>query len=117
MISPRDAEKINEFNAFIRPYGLSVNARTDNGSSIRPKMLRDVIDKVKGTPNERVISMTMLRSLMKAKYSEENIGHFGLAAKYYCHLTSPIRRYPDLVVHRILKAIPPPCRSRRATAR
>ncbi len=96
-------EKIKDFNNFIRPYGLAVQGKIDRDSPINPKSLRYIIDAVKGAPNERIVSITMLRSLMKARYSEENLGHFGLAAKFYCHFTSPIRRYPDLAVHRILK--------------
>ena len=62
-----------------------------------------MLDKIKGTDKEMLISKVMLRSLMKAKYSHSNAGHFGLGFKYYCHFTSPIRRYPDLLIHRIIK--------------
>ncbi|MCH5210070.1 MAG: ribonuclease R [Oscillospiraceae bacterium] len=96
-------EKIKSFNDFIRPYGLCVKGKIDSDNPVHPKALQQIVDAVKDTPEERIVSMTMLRSLMKAKYSEENLGHFGLAAKYYCHFTSPIRRYPDLAIHRILK--------------
>lgn len=67
------------------------------------KEMQKILDECKGSPSERVLSVMMLRSMMKAKYSENNLGHFGLNAKFYCHFTSPIRRYPDLVVHRLLK--------------
>ena len=67
--------------------------------------LQKLLDTAKGKPEEAAVSMMVLRSLMKARYDGENLGHFGLAAKYYCHFTSPIRRYPDLMVHRILTAL------------
>lgn len=96
-------EKIISFNEFIMSFGLSLKGKIDRDNPIHPKTLQGILDAVKDTPEERIISSTMLQSLMKAKYSEENLGHFGLAAKYYCHFTSPIRRYPDLAVHRLLK--------------
>ncbi len=96
-------EKITEFNNFILPFGFSFKGKIDRDNPIRPKALQRILDEVAGTREERIISSNMLRSLMKACYSEENLGHFGLAAKYYCHFTSPIRRYPDLAIHRILK--------------
>ncbi len=97
-------EKIAAFNLFLKPLGLSIKGKIDDKENpIKPKALEQIMDKVKGTPEERVVAKNMLRSLMKAEYSHENDGHFGLAAKYYCHFTSPIRRYPDLVIHRILK--------------
>ncbi len=94
-------EKLNAFNQFIQNFGLKIKGRTDD--DIQPKALQTVLDAAKGTPNERAVAANMLRSLMKAEYSYENRGHFGLASKYYCHFTSPIRRYPDLAIHRILK--------------
>lgn len=96
-------EKITSFNSFIMNFGLSFKGKIDKDNPIHPKALQNILDAVEGTPQERIVSMNMLHSLMKAKYSEENMGHFGLAAKYYCHFTSPIRRYPDLAIHRILK--------------
>ncbi len=96
-------EKIQEFNDFLTPFGFSLKGKIDRDNPVHPKALQAVLDEVIGEPEERIISTNMLRSLMKAKYSEENLGHFGLAAKYYCHFTSPIRRYPDLAIHRILK--------------
>jgi len=70
---------------------------------VKPKLLQDFLERLKGQPEEQVINHVLLRSLPQAFYAEQNIGHFGLAADNYCHFTSPIRRYPDLVVHRVLK--------------
>ncbi len=94
-----DDEKISALNEFIYNLGYSIKGI----NKIHPRALQDLLEKVKGTPHERIISTVMLRSLQKAKYSSESVGHFGLAAKYYCHFTSPIRRYPDLIIHRIMK--------------
>ena len=96
-------DKIDSFQKFIFNFGLAIKGRTDKEDGIHPKALQKILDKIEGTPEEAMISKYMLRSLMKAEYKPENLGHFGLAAKYYCHFTSPIRRYPDLMVHRILK--------------
>lgn len=94
-----DVEKINEFSKFIHNFGYHFKGSNE----IHPKELQRLIKKIKGTREETVINTLMLRSLKKAKYSSDNIGHFGLAARYYCHFTSPIRRYPDLQIHRIIK--------------
>src|SRR5207248_1621128 len=72
---------------------------------ITPRMYQKLTQKIAGKPEERILSYLMLRSLKQARYSEENLGHFALAAPTYTHFTSPIRRYPDLIVHRILKAV------------
>ncbi len=72
---------------------------------ITPRMYQKLTEKIAGKPEERILSYLMLRSLRQARYSEENAGHFALAATSYTHFTSPIRRYPDLIVHRILKRV------------
>jgi len=87
------------FNEFVHNLGYHLKGV----NKVHPRALQDLLSKVKGTKEERIISTVMLRSLQKAKYSHENVGHFGLAAKYYCHFTSPIRRYPDLIIHRLIK--------------
>lgn len=94
-----DEEKIHNLNEFLYNLGYSIKGI----NKIHPRALQDLLEKVKGTRHERIISTVMLRSLQKARYSNESTGHFGLAAKYYCHFTSPIRRYPDLIIHRIMK--------------
>lgn len=95
-------EKLTEFNEFIKNFGYSIKGKLDS-ETIHPKSLQKIADEVKGTAEEFMISKMMLRSLMKACYRDTNDGHFGLAAKFYCHFTSPIRRYPDLIIHRVLK--------------
>ena len=94
-----DSEKIMTFAEFSRNLGYPLKGL----NKIHPRALQDILKKVKGTREETIVSMVMLRSLAKARYSHENSGHFGLAAKYYCHFTSPIRRYPDLIIHRLIK--------------
>ena len=101
---PPSIEKTEAFNSFIKNFGYSIKGRFDKDNPIHPKAFGQVLDKISGTDEEIMISTYMLRSLMKAEYNTENLGHFGLAAKYYCHFTSPIRRYPDLMIHRILKS-------------
>jgi ribonuclease R len=93
-----DSEKISHFAEFVQVLGY----RLKGLKNLHPKSLQELLDKVKGKKEERVISTIMLRSLQKARYSEKSDVHFGLAAKYYCHFTSPIRRYPDLTIHRII---------------
>ena len=97
-----DTEKLTDFNNFIKNFGYSIKGKADS-ETIHPKALQDIAEAVKGTPEETMISKMMLRSLMKACYRDTNDGHFGLSARYYCHFTSPIRRYPDLFIHRVLK--------------
>ena len=94
-----DIEKIRELNTFIWNLGYRIKAGKDN---IHPKAFAEVLEEVKGKPEERVVSNLILRTLKVAQYESENRGHFGIASKYYCHFTSPIRRYPDLFIHRII---------------
>ena len=94
-----DPEKILKLSTFINNFGYSMHI-TDE---IHPKELQKLLEKIAGSDEENLISRLTLRSMKKAKYTAECIGHFGLAAKYYCHFTSPIRRYPDLQIHRIIK--------------
>lgn len=91
------SEKIRAFNEFAKNMGLKLP------HNAHPGEFAAIIDGVRGKREEMIVSKVMLRSLMKAKYSDECMGHFGLAFKYYCHFTSPIRRYPDLAIHRIIK--------------
>lgn len=95
-----DDEKIQKLDHFVRTFGYRL--KLSNGE-IYPKALQQVLSQVEGTEEERVITRVVLRSMKQARYTAENVGHFGLAAKYYCHFTSPIRRYPDLQIHRLIK--------------
>ena len=94
-----DTEKLEHFNEFIYNLGYTMKKTQD----VHPKNLQDIVNKVRGKKEETVVNTLLLRSMKQARYSPECIGHFGLAAKYYCHFTSPIRRYPDLIIHRIIK--------------
>lgn len=93
-------EKIESLNKFLNHFGYKLKESADE---VHPKSIQLLIEEVTGKKEEHVISKMALRSLKQAKYSPNNDGHFGLAAKYYCHFTSPIRRYPDLQIHRIIK--------------
>lgn len=93
------AEKIAAFNDFAKNMGY----RLSDSHEPHPGEFAKILTKIKGTREELLISKVMLRSLMKARYSEQCLGHFGLSFEYYCHFTSPIRRYPDLAIHRIIK--------------
>ena len=95
-----DEEKIRALATFINNFGYSMHI---GANEIRPKEVQKLLGKVEGTPEKALISRLALRSMKQAKYTPENTGHFGLAAKYYTHFTSPIRRYPDLQIHRIIK--------------
>lgn len=94
-----DPEKVSELNKFLFSMGYKIKY---NKECIHPKAFAEVLEKIKGTPEERVISNLILRTLKVARYEATNKGHFGIASKYYCHFTSPIRRYPDLYIHRII---------------
>lgn len=94
-----DSEKLQKFKEFAYNLGYVMKLSDE----VHPKELQSIIEKVKGKNEEIVINTLLLRSMMQARYSPENVGHFGLAAEYYCHFTSPIRRYPDLQIHRIIK--------------
>ena len=94
-----DMDKIEELNKFLYNFGYKIKATKEQ---VYPKAFADVLEEIKGKPEERVISNLILRTLKIAKYESENKGHFGIASKYYCHFTSPIRRYPDLFIHRII---------------
>lgn len=94
-----DEEKLAKFKEFIYNLGYTVQWTEE----IQPKSFQEILDKVKGKNEETVVSTLLLRSMMQARYAPECSGHFGLAAQYYCHFTSPIRRYPDLQIHRIIK--------------
>ena len=95
-----DPEKISKLSTFIRNFGYSIRSRQEE---IHPKELQKLLAKIEDTPEEALISRLMLRSMKQAKYTINCTGHFGLACQYYCHFTSPIRRYPDLQIHRIIK--------------
>lgn len=95
-----DSDKIEKLGIFINNFGYSIRISQDE---IHPKELQKLMEKIDGTPEEALISRLTLRSMKQAKYTTDNDGHFGLATKYYCHFTSPIRRYPDLQIHRIIK--------------
>jgi ribonuclease R len=94
-----DPAKVNDFAEIVAGFGLKFQPR-----HVEPAEFQKFISSIEGRPEERMLSYLMLRSFKQARYSEENVGHFGLASDCYTHFTSPIRRYPDLVVHRILKA-------------
>ncbi len=94
-----ELSKIQELNQFLFSFGLKIKANQDNRY---PKEFAKVLEKVKGKEEEKVVSNLVLRTLKVARYEAENKGHFGIASKYYCHFTSPIRRYPDLFIHRVI---------------
>lgn len=93
-----DVDKLRDFNDFVSVLGLSLS-ETD----VKPKDVAEFLKKVENNPMKDVVNKVLLRAMQKAKYSPQCLGHFGLASTYYCHFTSPIRRYPDLTIHRIIK--------------
>lgn len=97
-----DPDRMRKLAAFINNFGYSIHLKDDE---VHPKELQKLLAKLEETPEEDLISRLTLRSMKQAKYTTECTGHFGLAAKYYCHFTSPIRRYPDLQIHRIIKDV------------
>ena len=94
-----DMEKVAELNKFLFNLGYKVKTSKDE---VHPKAFAIILDEIQGKPEERVISNLILRTLKVARYESENKGHFGIASRYYCHFTSPIRRYPDLFIHRVI---------------
>ncbi|MFM8534900.1 MAG: RNB domain-containing ribonuclease, partial [Acidimicrobiia bacterium] len=99
---PPDPLKVLQFDEFVSAFGFSLGA---GESSVKPKHFQKLVEKIRGNPAERPIAFLMLRTMQKARYDSMNVGHFGLAAPTYTHFTSPIRRYPDLVVHRLLREV------------
>ncbi|WP_270573025.1 ribonuclease R [Bacillus glycinifermentans] len=95
-----DQEKLQRFLEFVTTFGYVIKGTAGN---IHPKALQKVLDDVRDTPEEAVISTVMLRSMKQAKYDPQSLGHFGLSTEFYTHFTSPIRRYPDLIVHRLIR--------------
>lgn len=94
-----EQEKIEELNKFLYNFGYKIKGSKDN---IHPKAFAEVLEDIQGKEEERVISTLILRTLKVARYESQNKGHFGIASNYYCHFTSPIRRYPDLFIHRMI---------------
>lgn len=94
-----DIDKVKELNKFLYNYGLKIKIANEK---IHSKEISKVLEGIKGKEEEKVISTLILRTLKLARYEEQNKGHFGIASKYYCHFTSPIRRYPDLFIHRVI---------------
>lgn len=98
-----DTEKLFHFMEFVGNFGYVVRGR--GKGTIHPRALQSILEEIKGTKEETVISTVLLRSMKQARYDAESLGHFGLAADFYTHFTSPIRRYPDLIVHRMIREV------------
>ena len=100
-----DLDKIDELNKFLFNLGYKIKGiKKNDKDSVHPKAFSEVLEEVKGKPEEKVVSNLILRTLKVARYESENKGHFGIASKCYCHFTSPIRRYPDLFIHRVISS-------------
>ncbi|WP_203334284.1 ribonuclease R [Planococcus beigongshangi] len=93
-------EKLQRFFEFVTNFGIVVKG---TGNQVHPRALQEIVESVAGKPEEPVVSTMMLRSMQQAKYSAESLGHFGLSTEFYTHFTSPIRRYPDLIIHRLIR--------------
>ena len=94
-----DEDKVKELNKYLFNFGYRIKGKLDD---VKPKAFSQILEDVKGKDEERVVSNLLLRTLKVARYEAENKGHFGISSKYYCHFTSPIRRYPDLFIHRVI---------------
>lgn len=97
-----DPVRVAEFEAFLTPLGVGLET---GRSPLHPRHFQSLVERIRDTPAERAVAFQMLRTMQKARYEAENLGHFGLAAHTYTHFTSPIRRYPDLIVHRVLREL------------
>jgi len=97
-----EGDKLMHFMQFAANFGYAVRGK---GNSVHPRALQTLLEEIRGSKEETVISTMMLRSMKQAKYDAESLGHFGLAAEFYSHFTSPIRRYPDLVIHRVIREV------------
>ena len=97
-----DVEKMTELRNYLANFNIAFRGNPDN---VHPKMLSTIIENLEGEPYEAIVNRVILRTMKKAYYGTSCDGHFGLAFKYYCHFTSPIRRYPDLIIHRMIKAV------------
>ncbi|WP_274648558.1 ribonuclease R [Paenibacillus humicola] len=97
-----DSEKLLHFVQFAANFGYKVKGK---GNAIHPRALQSLLEEIRGTKEQTVISTVMLRSMKQARYEAESLGHFGLAAEFYSHFTSPIRRYPDLIIHRVIREV------------
>ena len=95
-------DDVADVNKFLQALGYSIKGA---GNSIHPKAYQSIVDEVAGRPEEKIVNTVLLRSMQHARYDTEALGHFGLSAQYYSHFTSPIRRYPDLAIHRVIKEL------------
>jgi len=98
-----DLDDLMNLNEFLRAFGYQV--KINGKGEANPRSFQSIVEKVAGQPEEKAVSMTILQSMQHARYSHEPLGHFGLSSKYYSHFTSPIRRYPDLAIHRVIREV------------